>query len=332
MPTASAAAGVKSAIDLAAEDRPLIWIDGDLVPRSQAKVSVYDHGFLYGDGVFEGIRIYRGRIFKCRSHVRRLFRNMRAVYMDQQTPEGRAEGGGRFPYSEGEIIAAMERTVEANGLEEGYIRLIFSRGAGTLGLNPFQCPRPTVVIIADAITLYPPEFYEKGMKVIVASRPRIPIECLDPKLKPMNYLNNILAKVEAIDAGVLEAVMLRYTDREDLGVGDRFVGECTGDNIFMIEGGRIVTPPLEVGMLDGITRAFVIDELAPKAGLEVEQRWMTLDELMGADEVFLTGTAAEIIAVTQIGDRVLTEGEGPVTAKLRGLFREVVTGEHVPTD
>ncbi|MEM1165965.1 MAG: aminotransferase class IV [Planctomycetota bacterium] len=321
-----------SADQVPEHERPLVWIDGELRPRSQAMVSVFDHGFLYGDGVFEGIRVYRGQIFKCASHVKRIFRNMRAVFMDQQSPEGRVEGGGAFRYTEAEITEAMEKTVAANGIEEGYIRLIFSRGIGSLGLHPFHCPKPGVIIIADTIRLYPPEMYEAGMKVIVAERPRIPIECLDPKLKPMNYLNNILAKVEAIDAGVLEAIMLRYTDDESVPREERFVGECTGDNIFIIKDGGIVTPPLEVGMLDGVTRAFVVNELAPNAGVPVEQRWITLGELLEADEIFLTGTAAEMIAVSQVEDRVITEGEGPITAKLRGLFREAVTADVVPTD
>ncbi|MEM9084238.1 MAG: branched-chain-amino-acid transaminase [Planctomycetota bacterium] len=324
------------AADLPAKERPVVWIDGQFLPKSKATVSVFDHGFLYGDGVFEGIRIYNGKIFKARSHTERIFRNARAIFMDQQSvsPDDTATGvrkpeGGNFPYTEDEIIEIMEACVEANALSEGYIRLIFSRGVGTLGLHPFHCPRPSITVIADTISLYPQEMYEQGMDVITASRPRIPTVCLDPKLKPLNYLNNILAKVEAIDAGVLEAIMFRYTDRED---SPRYIGECTGDNIFLIKNGKILTPALDTGMLDGITRSFVINELAPACGIEVEEKWLTIEDVLAADELFLTGTAAEIIAVRKVDDTTITNGEGPVTKKLREKFRSIVTSDAVPVD
>jgi branched-chain amino acid aminotransferase len=194
-----------------------------------------------------------------------------------------------------------------------YIRLLVTRGVGSLGLNPNSCPKAGVVVIADTIQLYPPELYRTGMKVVVAKRPRIPIECLDPAIKSLNYLNNILAKCEAIDAGVLEAIMLNL---------DGEVSECTGDNIFAIKGERISTPPTSAGILHGITRQFVIDELAPALGMRVEERPMRLDELYAADEVFLTGTAAEIIGVSAIGDRTIGSGcMGPVSRKLEAEFR-----------
>ena len=287
-----------------------IWIDGSLVPASQAKVSVYDHGLLYGDGVFEGIRVYGGRIFKMRSHLARLWESAEKIRL-------------KPPYSPAELEAAMRATVAANGLRDAYIRLVITRGAGTLGLHPFKCPRPGTIIIADRIQLYPAELYEQGMRVIVAQRPRIPIQCLDPAIKSLNYLNNILAKIEAIDADVLEAIMLNT---------DGMVSECTGDNIFCITRGVIRTPPTSAGMLHGITRQFVIDTLAPATGREVRQESLRLEDLYAADEVFLTGTAAEIIGVSAIGGRTIGRGGvGPVTRDLVTEFRVRVT-QDAPED
>lgn len=300
--------------------RPYVWIDGQFFAKGEAKVSVFDHGLLYGDGCFEGIRVYQGKIFKCDSHLDRIYRNAEALHMMRQT-----EG---FPYTKSEMRSILEDCVEANGLTEGYIRLVFTRGVGDLGLHPFRCPKPTVIVIADTIRLYPEEMYRQGMKVIVAKRPRTPVQCLSPQLKSLNYLNNILAKVEAIDADVLEAVMLTYTEDPT----KKIVGECTGDNLFIVKQGTIVTSPLDVPMLDGVTRAFVIKTLAPRIGAKVVERPIALSELLAADEVFLTGTAAEIIAVTQVDDTRISQGEGPLTSKLRAAFREIVTGPRVPTD
>ncbi len=317
-------------------NRPLIWIDGKLLPKSQAMVSVFDHGLLYGDGVFEGIRVYKGTIFKCQSHLDRIFRNARDMLMMQQGGDKFGRDGKDFPYTTGEVRAAMEQCVEANGISEGYIRLVFTRGVGTLGLNPFLCPKPTVICIADSISLYPPELYQAGMKVIVAQRPRTPSVCLDPMLKSLNYLNNVLAKVEALTANggteapedqIFECIMLKYSE-----TGEKIVGECTGDNLFIVKDGQVLTSPIEVGMLDGVTRAFVINELAPGLGFSVTQRPLTLDELLDADEIFLTGTAAEIIAVRQVDETVISDGEGPVTKALREKFGEIVTGDNIPTD
>ena len=209
-----------------------VWLDGHLVDKQHATVPVYDHGLLYGDGVFEGIRVYNGRVFKLKSHLERLEASAKAIHLT-------------LHYTLREIENAVRETVAANGLKDAYIRLVVTRGAGPLGLNPFTCPKPTTIVIVDRIQLYPPEMYEQGMPVIVAKRPRIPIECLDPSIKSLNYLNNILAKVEAIEAGVHEAIMLN-TDGE--------VSECTGDNIFFIRGGRVVTPPVSAGILNGVTR------------------------------------------------------------------------------
>ena len=277
-----------------------IWMDGQLVDPADAKVSVYDHGLLYGDGCFEGLRGYKGRIFKMDSHLRRLEESAERIRL-------------KIPYSRADLARAMKETMAACAMDDCYIRLVVTRGVGTLGLHPFKCPRPGVIIVVDTIQLYPHELYRAGMKVIVAKRPRIPTECLDPAIKSLNYLNNILAKIEAIDADVLEAIMLNTAGE---------VSECTGDNIFAIKGGRIHTPPTSAGILHGITRQFVIDDLAPALGIPVEERRMVLDDLYGADEVFLTGTAAEIIGVSAIGDRAIGCGRmGPLTEKLEAEFR-----------
>jgi branched-chain amino acid aminotransferase len=287
-----------------------VWIDGSFVDQEQATVSVFDHGFLYGDGCFEGIRAYNGRIFKLGAHLRRLHRSAEMIRLKPS-------------YTLVEMDKATRETVEINGLRDAYIRLVLSRGVGNLGLNPFQCPKPGTVIIADSIELYPPELYETGLKVIVAERPRIPIQCLDPAIKSLNYLNNILAKVESIDAGVLEAIMLNT---------DGFVSECTGDNLFVVKDGRIATPAAEAGMLHGITRQFVIDELGPALGYSVEEKMMRMDEVLAADEVFLTGTAAEIIGVHHVGDDPIGDGVvGPVTKSLTAEFRRRVA-ENAPED
>jgi len=287
-----------------------VWIDGKLVDAEHATVSVFDHGLLYGDGCFEGIRVYKGRIFKLASHLRRMYESAEKIRL---VP----------PYSVEEVDRAIRETLAANGLSDAYIRLVFTRGRGTLGLNPFRCPRPSVIIIADHIQLYPDELYENGMGVIVAQRPRIPIACLDPAIKSLNYLNNILAKIEAIDAGVLEAIMLNIKGN---------VSECTGDNIFMVQNGRIITPPTSAGLLHGVTRQFVITTLAPKCGYEVSEELFRIDDMLAASEVFLTGTAAEIIGVTKIDAHVIADGKvGPVTHTLTAAFREVVS-RHAPED
>jgi branched-chain amino acid aminotransferase len=278
-----------------------IWMDGTLVSKEDAKVSVYDHGFLYGDGCFEGIRVYGGRVFKLAAHLNRLYQSAEKIRL-------------KPVYTPQQMTAAIRETLQANGLKDAYIRLIFSRGVGTLGLHPFKCPVPGTIIIADKIQLYPPELYDTGMKVIVAKRPRIPIDCLDPAIKSLNYLNNILAKIEAIDADVLEAIMLNT---------DGYVAECTGDNIFVVKKGQVITPSPQAGFLHGITRQFIIDTLAPALGLKVKEKMMRLGELLDGDEVFLTGTAAEIIGVSQVDDhRIGKGGVGPVTKALTAEFRK----------
>ena len=305
-------------------ERPIIYVNGEMKGKNEAMVSVYDHGLLYGDGVFEGIRVYKGRIFKSKQHMDRLYRCAEAIQLT-------------IPISKEEMVAIQRRCIEANELVDGYIRLIVTRGVGSLGLNPRGCPEPGIICIADQIALYPPEMYEQGMTVVIAERPRVPIACLDPRVKSLNYLNNIMAKTEAIDRGLLEAIMLNL---------DGYVSECTGDNIFAIKDGVIYTPPSEAGILEGITREFVMDTVAPACGYTVEERMMRPIELIEADEVFLTGSAAEMIAVTGIisqdpaghdtehviGPDKSVKAEGPITRELRSKFREIVTSDNVPEE
>jgi branched-chain amino acid aminotransferase len=294
-------------------DHPYIWVNGQLLPKSKAMVSVYDHGLLYGDGVFEGIRVYQGRIFKCQQHMDRLYRCAEEIAL-------------KIPITPEEMVTLQRQCIEANNITEGYIRLVVTRGYGTLGLDPRKCPVPGIICIADQIRLYAPEFYETGMKVVVAKRPKTPVACLDPRIKTLNYLNNILAKVEAIEAGCDEAIMLST---------DGWVTECTGDNVFIVKNGQLFTPPPvngASGLLEGVTRKFVMSELCPQVGITCTEKMMRLDEVLAADEVFLTGTAAEIIGVNAIGDQQITDGEGPTTKKLRMKFRQIVTSGHVPED
>lgn len=303
-------------------DRPFIYVNGEIVPKSKAMVSVYDHGLLYGDGVFEGIRIYRGKIFKCQQHVDRLYHCAEQIRL-------------QIPMDKAAMVKVQRDCIEANGLQEGYIRLVVTRGFGTLGLDPRRCPKPGIICIADQIRLFPAEAYEAGMRVVVANRPKTPVACLDPRIKSLNYLNNILAKCEAIDHGCDECIMLN---------ADGYVTEGSGDNIFVVKGGVIYTPPSSAGILEGVTRKFVATELAPMLGLKCVEKNMRIEDCLTADEVFLTGTAAEIIGVTEIdqhdGDGVtpgkitkstrLSAGEGPITKKLRLKFREIVTSDAVP--
>lgn len=280
-----------------------IWLDGRMVPAEEATVSVFDHGLLYGDGCFEGIRVYNKRIFKLGAHLERIFNSARKIYLEPR-------------WSMEEIEDAVRMTVAANDLTDGYVRLVFTRGVGTLGLNPFHCTSHTAFVIAADISLYPEELYEEGLPIVLAKRRRIPVDCLDPQIKSLNYLNNILAKVEAINAGVLEAIMLNERGE---------VAECTGDNIFLVKDGTVSTPDLSAGMLHGITRQFVIDEVAPALGYTVEERPHVVEEFFKADEVFLTGTAAEVIGVNKIDSTTIGDGRvGPVTAALTKQFRSVV--------
>jgi branched-chain amino acid aminotransferase len=288
-----------------------VWLDGNLVPAEQASVSVFDHGVLYGDGVFEGIRIYNNRVLKLATHVTRLFESAHSIRLD-------------IPYTHDEIAAAVQATCEANGITDGYIRLVVTRGAGTLGLNPFTCKRACTYIIADTITLYPKEMYDNGMAIITSSVCRTHPAALSPRVKSLNYLNNILAKIEAIDNGVMEAVMLN---------SQGFVAECTGDNIFIVrkwEGvTTLITPPLHAGTLEGVTMNLVI-ELAKKLDIPVLRMDITKHDLYIAQEMFLTGTAAEVISVTKIDNRIIGDGKpGPVTQQLLAAFRKLVANAPV---
>lgn len=295
-----------------------IHVNGEMVPKSQAAVNVFDHGLLYGDGVFEGIRVYKGKIFKSEQHMNRLYACAKAIRIDLEKFVSRER-----------MVEIQRECIEANNLVDGYIRLIVTRGVGTLGLHPFKCPEPGIICIADQIQLFPPELYEQGMRVVVANRPRIPIECLDPRIKSLNYLNNIMAKVEAIDAGCLECIMLNT---------EGYIAEGSGDNIFLVKDGEIYTPPSEAGILEGITRKFVINELAPLVGVDVHEKNMRIEEAFEADEIFLTGSAAEVIGVTRIGSteddahQIGSGKEGPITNKLRAKFRQIVTSDNIPED
>ncbi|OHB62986.1 MAG: branched-chain-amino-acid transaminase, partial [Planctomycetes bacterium RBG_13_60_9] len=249
-----------------------IWLDAGLVDEKDASISVFDHGLLYGDGVFEGIRVYGGRVFELDAHMKRLFESARAIRL-------------AMPMSWDEMIRAVETTVQANGIQDGYIRLVVTRGIGTLGLNPFTCQKAGLFIIADKIQLYPEELYEKGMKVISATTVRNHPLAIPPQVKSLNYLNNILAKIEALDRDVPEAVMYNH---------EGYVAEATGDNVFIVKNNVIYAPPVDAGSLEGITRAVVI-KLARQEGLEVVEKNLTRHDLYVCDEFFLTGTAAEVI-------------------------------------
>ncbi|MBI1372652.1 MAG: branched-chain-amino-acid transaminase [Phycisphaera sp.] len=280
-----------------------VWVDGQLLPADEAKVSVFDHGLLYGDGVFEGIRIYNGRILKLATHLKRLYAGAELIDL-------------KIRQDIDELTAATHETVKANGLANGYIRLVVTRGGGTLGLNPYLCDKSVTFIIADTIKLYPQEMYDHGMAIITAKTRRRPADCIPPQVKSLNYLNNIMAKIEAIRAKVSEALMLNHRGN---------VAECTGDNIFMVCDGVLITPPLSAGILPGITRGIVID-LARDAGVEVRETDFTLDELYAADECFLTGTAAEAIPVTKIDDKTIGDGQpGPISLRLIEAYRALVT-------
>lgn len=317
MTNATTAPGTEHAVK-STQNEIMIHVNGEMLPKSQAAVNVFDHGLLYGDGVFEGIRVYKGKIFKSEQHMDRLYECARRIRLDLEKHVSREE-----------MVRIQRECIEANGIVDGYIRLVVTRGVGTLGLHPFKCPEPGIICIADQIQLFPPELYEQGMRVVVAKRPRIPIECLDPRIKSLNYLNNIMAKVEAIDAGCLECIMLNT---------EGYIAEGSGDNIFLVKDGEIYTPPSEAGILEGITRRFVSNELAPLIGVPVHEKNMKIDEAFEADEIFLTGSAAEVIAVTRIGDTeddahtVGSGSEGPITHKLRTKFRQIVTSDNVPED
>ena len=279
----------------------LIYIDGKLYPKEQAKVSVFDHGILYGDGVFEGIRVYDGNIFKLREHIVRLFESSKTIGLD-------------LPLSLEELEQATIDTVAANQRRDAYIRLVVTRGVGDLGIDPGFCEKPTLFIIVASIKLYPQKYYEEGIPLITASTRRIPLESLDPRIKSCNYLNNILAKLEARRARVPEAIMLNHNGR---------VAECTADNIFITKNGDLLTPRLTEGALPGVTRETVL-QLAEQAGMRTRETILGLHDLYNADECFLTGTGAEIVPVVQIDGRQIGTGKpGKTTYMLLERYRDV---------
>ena len=278
-----------------------IYISGKYYDKEHAKISVYDHGLLYGDGVFEGMRSYHGKVFRLAEHLDRLWDSARSIWLN-------------IPINQEQMAAAVNETLAKNGIRDGYIRLIVTRGSGTLGLDPNKCPVPEVIIITDHIQLYPKEFYDNGLKIVTAATVRNHTAALSPRIKSLNYLNNILAKIEGLRAGCVEALMLN-TQGE--------VAECTGDNIFLVKGGVLFTPPIDAGILEGITRNAVI-ELAEAAGITVKQIPLSRHDVYIADEVFLTGSAAEVIPVVEIDSRTIGDGKpGPMTKQLTGKFHQL---------
>lgn len=286
-----------------------IYIDGKYYDEKNAKVSVFDHGLLYGDGVFEGIRAYNGRIFRLTEHIDRLFASSHAILL-------------KVPLSKKELAKAVVETCRRNKVRDGYIRLVVTRGPGSLGLNPYLCKKGSIIIIAGKIQLYPEELYRRGLSIITVPTMRNLHSALNPAIKSLNYLNNILAKIEAINGGCEEAIMLN---------AQGFVAECTGDNIFMVKNGHLSTPPLSAGALYGITRGVVMD-LARESGMTVSESELTRYDLFNADECFLTGTAAEIIPVVKIDGRIIGNGRpGQATGRLLKRYHELtkVTGEPI---
>jgi branched-chain amino acid aminotransferase len=278
-----------------------IYINGQLYDKENAKISVYDHGLLYGDGVFEGIRSYSGKVFRMQAHLERLWNSAKAILL-------------KIPITQEEMAQAIEKTLAVNGIKDGYIRVVVTRGAGPLGLDPNHCSDAQVIIITDYISLYPEELYRKGLEIITVSVARTHSAALSPRIKSLNYLNNILAKIEGQQAGCVEALMLNCKGE---------VAECTGDNIFLVRDGELLTPSLESGILEGITRDVVI-ELARTAGITVREMPLTKHDVYIADECFLTGTAAEVVPVVKLDSRPIGCGvPGPMTRDLIERFHKL---------
>ncbi|WP_153557579.1 branched-chain-amino-acid transaminase [Roseimaritima sediminicola] len=282
-----------------------VYISGRLVDKEDAKISVFDHGLLYGDGVFEGLRSYNGRVFELDEHLDRLWESARAIHL-------------QIPGTKAEMAAAVEETLQANQLRDAYIRLVITRGRGTLGLDPNRCSDPQVIIITDKIALYPPENYEQGLELVTAATIRNHPAALSPRIKSLNYLNNIMAKIEGLRAGCVEALMLNHKGE---------VAECTGDNIFVVRRGTLMTPPIDAGILEGITRNVVL-RLAREAQIPVAEVPFTRHDIFVAEECFLTGSAAEVIPVVKLDGRPIGEGvPGPITGRLIQAFRRCVQGD-----
>lgn len=284
----------------------VIYIDGRWYPKAKAKVSVYDHGLLYGDGVFEGIRAYNGRVFRLDGHLNRLARSAKMISL-------------KLPTSLSHMEKIIYEGLRKNKLKDSYIRLLVTRGPGDLGLDPRACPKASLIVIVDRLALFPRECYENGLKAIVAKTRRNFSQALDPTIKSMNYLNNILAKIEAVRKGVPEALMLNK---------DGYICECTGDNVFYVKGNLIVTPPVAAGVLEGVTRNVVNEIISKKTSYKLKEKLFGPGDLFRADEVFFTGTAAEIIPVTRIDGRKIGKGKpGPITLDLISKFKDRITIE-----
>lgn len=282
-----------------------VYVNGEYYPKEEAKISVFDHGFLYGDGVFEGIRAYDGRVFRLKQHMDRLYNGARAIMLD-------------IPLTKQQMAEVVLETLRRNRLRDAYIRLVASRGEGDLGLDPKKCRKPTIVCITDSIVLYPDKMYEEGLEIITAATRRNPPEAVNPQMKSLNYLNNIMAKIEANLAGASEALILNV---------DNYVAECTGDNIFIVKDGVLITPPIYAGLLIGVTRNAII-ETAQKLGIKVEERLFTRYELYTADECFLSGTAAEAIPVVKADGRTIGEGKpGLITKRLLVAFKQLIKND-----
>lgn len=282
-----------------------IFIDGQLVDQEDAKVSVFDRGLLYGDGIFEGMRSYAGKVFRMKEHLDRLYDSARSIHL-------------QIPISIDQMEKAVQDTLKANEIQNGYIRLIVTRGVGDLSLDPYKCEKACVIVIADNVALYPEEMYTVGLDIVTASTIRNHHAALNPRIKSLNYLNNILAKIEGVRAGCVEALMLNTRGE---------VAECTGDNIFIVKENKVMTPPVDAGILDGITRKAVM-ELAEEAGYQMKEMTLTRHDVYVADECFLTGSAAEVIPVVKIDNRPIGDGEvGPVAKDLVARFRKLVVTE-----
>ena len=285
-----------------------IYIDGEWHSRDTAKVSVFDHGLLYGDGVFEGIRAYSRRIFRLAAHLERLYASAQALALE-------------IPLSVAELTAVVREAVQRNRREDAYIRLIVTRGAGALGIDPLSCARPSIIVIVGDVRVYPGDLYAAGVKVITSATRQVSHEALDPRVKSLNYLKNILAKIDAQRAGAQEAIMLNSAG---------FVAECTADNLFVVSRGRLLTPSPQDGALEGITRGAIV-ELAAEAGIAAEQRHLTRYDVYTADECFLTGTGAEVMPVVEVdGRRIGTGKPGPLAQQLADAFYALVRHEGEP--
>lgn len=285
-----------------------IWLDETLVEEQDAKISVFDHGLLYGDGVFEGIRFYSGRVFRLEEHIRRLFDSARAIVL-------------KLPWTQEQVMQFTVDTIKANGLTDGYVRLVVTRGTGGLGLNPYLCERPSMFIIASTIQLYPEEYYTNGLAIVTCATRRPAPGALMPQVKSLNYLNNIMAKIEAIQAGAMEALMLNEQG---------YVSECTGDNIFLLKNGTLLMPPVADGALDGVTRQVIL-QLADQLGIPWKEQTLTRYDIFISDECFLTGTAAEVIPVIALDRRPIGDGKpGPLTLRFIDAFRALANSTGTP--